>query len=32
MSRDFAAELVKTLIGVPVEKIRLTTSGFRIDE
>ncbi len=30
--RDFAAELVKTLIGVPVEKIRLTTTGFRIDE
>jgi hypothetical protein len=32
MFRDFAAELVKTLIGVPVEKIRLTKSGFRIDE
>jgi hypothetical protein len=29
--RDFAAELVKTLIGVPVEKIRLTATGFRID-
>jgi hypothetical protein len=32
MFRDFAAALVKTLIGVPVEKIRLTKSGFRIDE
>ena len=32
MFRDFAAELVTTLIGVPVEKIRLTTTGFRIDE
>jgi hypothetical protein len=30
--RDFAAELVKTLIGVPVEKIQLTKTGFRIDE
>jgi hypothetical protein len=32
MFRGFAAELVKTLIGVPVEKIRLTATGFRIDE
>jgi hypothetical protein len=32
MFRDFAAELVKTLIGVPVEKIQLTATGFRIDE
>jgi hypothetical protein len=30
--REFAAELVKTLIGVPAEKIRLTGTGFRIDE
>jgi hypothetical protein len=30
--REFAAELVKTLIGVPVEKIRLTKAGFRIDQ
>jgi hypothetical protein len=32
MFRDFAAVLVKTLIGVPVEKIRLTKDGFRIAE
>ena len=32
MFREFAGELVKTLIGAPVEKIRLTTTGFRIDE
>jgi hypothetical protein len=28
MFRDFAGELVKTLIGVPVEQIRLTKNGF----
>jgi hypothetical protein len=32
MFREFAAELVKTLIGIPVENIRLTKSGFRIAE
>lgn len=32
MFREFAAELVKTLIGVPVEKIKLTKTGFRIDD
>ena len=32
MFREFAGDLVKTLIGAPVEKIRLTTTGFRIDE
>jgi hypothetical protein len=31
MFREFAAELVKTLLGVPVEKIRLTRNGFRIE-
>ena len=32
MFRAFAAELVQTLIGVPVERIRLTPAGFRIVE
>jgi hypothetical protein len=32
MFRAFAAELVQTLIGVPVEKIQLTPTGFRIVE
>jgi hypothetical protein len=32
MFREFARELVKTLIGVPVEKIRLTRNGFRLLE
>jgi hypothetical protein len=32
MFRVFAAELVQTLIGVPVEKVRLTPTGFRIVE
>lgn len=32
MFREFAAELVKTLIGVPVEQIRLTRTGFKIEE
>jgi len=31
MFRDFAAELVETLIGVPVGKIRLTKNGFRLE-
>jgi hypothetical protein len=30
--RGFAAELVKTLIGVPVEKVRLTRNGFALVE
>lgn len=32
MFRDFARELVTTLLGVPVEKIQLTATGFRIEE
>ena len=32
MYREFAAELVKTLLGVPVDQIKLTKTGFRIDE
>jgi len=32
MFRAFAAELLQTLIGVPVEKIQLTPAGFRIVE
>jgi len=31
MFREFAAELVKTLIGVPVDRIRLTRNGFRLE-
>jgi len=32
MFREFAAVLVKTLIGVPVGQIKLTKTGFRIEE
>jgi hypothetical protein len=31
MFRGFARELLETLLGVPVEKIRLTKAGFRIE-
>lgn len=32
MFRELARELIKTLLGVPVEKIRLTPTGFAIDD
>lgn len=31
MFREFAGELVSTLIGVPVGPVRLTGNGFAID-
>jgi len=32
MFREFARELIRTLLGVPVEKIRLTPTGFTIED
>jgi hypothetical protein len=32
MFQEFARALLETLLGVPIEKIRLTKTGFRIED